>query len=213
MKRINVAELLKQAESKKNETTTIGTTVVVIKREHRVDPIPATDNGISQQQLDSGRQYIQEQVNKAAVHHATTAVKSDLANAAWKDYHNQKLERKKLSSKTAELVANGATEEDLKRHYSTIKGMLDQGKVLYNRAKHIEAHGSEPGPDQDTPELLVLKDRKRKLVDLRCKLQKKIETGPALRKSESKIQNWKLELDRANAEYNIIDEKLKALSA
>jgi hypothetical protein len=149
--------------------------------------------------------------NAAVVNQIQNGVKSDLATQAWSEYHSVKLERKKLSSQIFRMVEDRSTKAQLKHHYAAITDLQQREGTLYERARFVEQNGKLPETTgHEDHNILQLKDKRRKLVDQRCKLQKKIDLGKA--KNPNRFSTWQQDLDRANAEYTFIDEQIQKLT-
>lgn len=206
MIRINVNEVLQQAAA---DIKTIDPAVSI---SIKIPGEPAETKVVSKTNrypTSPGRN-VPEILKEATINKITSAVKSELSNQAWSEYHKLKLERKKLSSQIFTMVKDGATRAHLKEHYNKIVSLLSNEKVLFDRARHIEQHGAPPEASTDSRDLLLLKEEKRKLSDERCKLQKKIIIGEA--KNPNRFLQWQVRLDQANAEYAIIEEKIREIS-
>lgn len=176
-------------------------------------PSISLDSGSKQQEVGVTQQQIgvARELTKAVIQEITGGAKSDLTTKAWADYHTTKLERKKLSSETFRMVERNATTEELKAHYKKIMELQESERTLYDRAKVIEQTGSLP--EEKAVSLEGLKDQRRKLVDLRCKLSKKISNATAAKNGKPhKMAEWQLELDMANAEYEVVNTKILSFS-
>jgi hypothetical protein len=135
-----------------------------------------------------------------------------LASKYWGAFNAIKIERNKLSSQIHTMVARGATKSELKGHYQKIESYRPHLVEAFDLARFVERHGNIPEEKkvENRPvDLFSLKDERRKLIDKRCKLQKKIKEGKA--KNPTRIAEWELELDQANAAHKLVDEKIKEL--
>jgi hypothetical protein len=188
MIRINVKEVLSRAETE-NQSTKEPPKIRIIGNKHHPS--------------------VAETMKDAAIHQVKEGTRSDLLNQVWSEFNASVLERKKLSNQIWQMVERGATKGELKAHYAKIDAMIDEGAALYDRIQHVTQYGKLPDPVQPNVDMLLLKDRRKKLVDLRCKLSKKLEAKQA--KNPNRFLEWQLELDKANAEYLLIDEKIKKL--
>jgi hypothetical protein len=139
--------------------------------------------------------------------------KSSIVSKSWEEFNQAKLERAKLSNEISKLIDQGATRSELAQHYEKIVACEPELQELFDKARHVEQYGALPElktDEQEKPvDIYSLKDERRKLIDKRCKLQKKIKIGEA--KNPKKVIEWQLELDQANAHYNHIDEQIKKL--
>lgn len=145
----------------------------------------------------------------AAIHEIKSGTRSDLLTHAWAEYNKVSQERKKLSKQIGSMVESGATRAELKEHYHRINTLLQEGAEHYDRIQHIEQYGTLPQPTMPDVDIILLKDKRKKLVDQRCKLAKKVEKGQAT--NHKRVMQWQLELDQANAEYLLVDERIKKL--
>jgi hypothetical protein len=204
MKRINVDDVLKQAQQKE----ALPELKIIIKRNPGLKKEPlhlsvdhGTQNfteikiiGVTRQQISSG-----------------SNPKVPVVDECWADYHKEKLQRKKLSTQIAAMVAAAAGKDDLMAHYEKIEAHSATMRQLYDRARFAEANGKLPDANEDNnAELLALEKKRSRLVDKRCKLQSKIKKGTA--KNPDRITNWHLGLDRANAEYDQVDNEIKKIT-
>lgn len=130
-----------------------------------------------------------------------------------------RVERNILSSQIWKMVENGATPGELKTHYEKIESSRIPLQQLWDRKRYVEVHGVLPEDQTSTPtnnseastsNVLELKDRKRKLSDLRCKLNKKLQPSAKPSRPEQ-IIDWQMQLDKADAEYHQVEEQIKQL--
>jgi hypothetical protein len=147
------------------------------------------------------------------VDEAVRIPRSELVSKCWQEFNDVKLERNKLSSQTWKLVQDGATQEQLKTHYEKIESYRKQLTEIFDKARHAEQYGELPHVNKEDngqrSDLASLKYEKKKLTEKRSKLRKKIELGKAT--NAPKLSEWELELDQADAEYNILDDKIKEM--
>lgn len=133
------------------------------------------------------------------------------------EYRDIKRQRASLSNQYPKLVRENTGPEDLASHYMRIEAYTDQLKEIWTKKKHVELHGELPqdprdqGIDENAENLPALREKRRRLVDKRCKLKGKIEKS--IRPDSSKVQEWRLALDQADVEYNEIDQTIKRLTA
>jgi hypothetical protein len=189
MIRIKVKEVLQKSEAEKHQQKPAIKIVV-----HRSTPTPPS---------------IERVQKEAAIHEIKGGTKTDLLNHEWSEYKKISLDRKKLSKSIAVMVADGATKDELRSLYDKIQSLLEDGAEVYDRIQHIEQYGTLPQPAAPNVDLILLKDQRKKLVDLRCKLATKVENGEITK--HKRLQQWQLDLDKANAEYLLVDEKIKKL--
>jgi hypothetical protein len=189
MIRINVKEVLKEAEMSAQEPK----------------PAPKITIRIGPKPQDS----VAEAMKEAAIHQVKSGTKKDLLDDCWSQFNEVLIERKKLSKQIAPMVGSGATKSELKEHYQKIDRLIDDGAEIFKSIRYVEQYGKLPEPIAANVDILLMKDHRKKLVDLRCKLSKKIEIGQA--KNPKKVLEWQLEFDKANAEYILVDEKIKKL--
>lgn len=201
MMNINVDEVLRKAEadSRVNEEPMI---IITVGSQAPEDSVARKENR-TKSKLNS----VQEHEVKAVIEQARAGAKSDLVTQAWSEYHNKKLERKKLSSETFRMVDAGATKSELKEHYHKITELQISEKYLFDRARFIEQNGHAPETKNTSDQSLAdLKDQRRKLVDQRCKLQAKLKAGRP--KNPNRVDEWTRELDEANARYEIVNGQI-----
>jgi hypothetical protein len=189
MIRINPKEVLQRAETEKaQQKPAIKITV------HR---LPVQTKSVEQAYKD------------ATIHQIQSGTKTDLLNHEWSEYKSIALDRKKLSKSIATLVEDGASKSDLQTLYQRIDNLLKDGAEVYDRIQHVDQYGKLPDATTPNVDLILMKDQRKKLVDLRCKLAKKLENGQLM--NHKRVPMWQLELDQANAEYLLVDEKIKKL--
>lgn len=139
--------------------------------------------------------------------------KSQLVSSAWQEFNDVKLERNKLSSQTWKMVADGATTAELKEHYIKIESYRMRLTQLFDEARYVEEHGDLPAKEKEdtgqSADLKSLKYEKKTVSEKRSKLRKKIELGQA--RNSTKVSEWQLELEQADAEYKILEEKIAKL--
>jgi hypothetical protein len=151
-----------------------------------------------------------ERVKKeAAIHQSKSGTRQDLLNELWSEYNEVLTDRKKLSTEFCRMVDADASKSELAAHYQRVDDLIDQGAEVYKKIQHVKQYGILPAPSAPSIDLLQLKDQRNKLVDLRCKLSNKIKLGKA--KNPNRVLSWELELDQAEAEYTLIDHKIKKL--
>ncbi len=128
--------------------------------------------------------------------------------------HEIRIDRAKLSNQYMPMIQNGATQDELAAHYAKIEALTKELQGIYDKSEYVKRYGRLPNERtaagaMDETSILALKDRKRKLVDKRSKLTKKIAVGEA--KKAPKLNEWKMELDVANQEYTEVERKLREL--
>ena len=137
--------------------------------------------------------------------------KQTLSDQCWAEYNTVRIERAKVSNKIAPLVASGASKEALSELHAEIESYRPELQRLFEVARHVDQYGVLPElkvVQQVPSDIFSLKDQKRKLVDARCKLTKKLKQGSL---KDHKVIEWQLELDKANAEFNMVSDQLKKL--
>lgn len=152
----------------------------------------------------------------AKVPHTPIASRLVLVNEVWNDFNKELLERKKLSNQILPLLNRDGSQEELRELHTKIKSYQPVLEQLFKRARHVEQYGALPVERADASEVEAksasldsMKLKRKALIDERCKTKKKLE-APGIAK-ESKILEWQLKLDQANAEYALIDEQIKKL--
>lgn len=196
MIRINVKETLKAAEEAKNAPKPLPKVVVIgrdasFKASGPSQPAPVEE--------------IQPPALPIPDHDA-------LIQSLEREFNAIKLERNKLSSQIWKMVENSASQSELYDHYHKIEAYRPQLQALYDKIDFVKLHGHLPEvKEEQKPEetLYYLKDLKKRLSDKRCKLQKKIQLSEA--KNPTKVSDWHIALDLAEAEYEAVELKIKKL--
>lgn len=140
--------------------------------------------------------------------------KTDLEKQLWIEFDALKVERDKLSTQIWKMVENGATQAELKAHYEQIESYRPGLIALYDKINHVKQYGALPAapePEEENLDPYYLKDRKKKLVDKRCKLRAKLKTS-ATPSKPAKILEWEQELAQADLEYQEVEDKLKRVA-
>ncbi|HMG92608.1 MAG TPA: hypothetical protein VK589_21270 [Chryseolinea sp.] len=130
-----------------------------------------------------------------------------------REYGEIRMERNKLSSQICMMVEGGASQEQLKDLYQQIEGYRIPLQQHYDKIAFVKQHGALPEIKTEAHHeetIFELKDKKRKLVDKRCKLQIKLQKS-AKPSKPAQVANWELELEKANAEYNDVERRLKVM--
>ena len=96
-----------------------------------------------------------------------------------------------------------------------ILNLKDQIETIWDKKRYLERNralpadvSEEPETEENSPKKFALAYEKRRLVDLRSKLKKKLQNPAA---KPGKIQAWREELARTNLEVAEIDIKLGTL--
>lgn len=137
-------------------------------------------------------------------------VKSTLQAQCWAEFNELKIEQGKVSNTIGDVVASGATKAQLRELYAKIEGYRPDLIRLFERARYVDQYGvlpEEKKAAQLPADIYGLKDTKRKLVDLRHKLGKKIATA----KREDQRLDWEQKLAMANTEYAVVDDQIKKM--
>jgi hypothetical protein len=137
-------------------------------------------------------------------------VKSTLQAQCWAEFNDLKIEQGKVSNTIGDVVASGATRAQLQELYAKIESYRPDLIRLFERARYVDQYGvlpEEKTAAQLPADIYGLKDQKRKLVDLRHKLSKKISTA----KREDQRLDWEQKLALANTEYAVVDEQIKKM--
>lgn len=138
----------------------------------------------------------------------------DLLDVLWKEYNDSfVLPMKKLSTQIAHMVDRGATQAELADHYEKIESYRPGRIALYEKIRYVQQYGKlpeVPEPEKENLDPYYLKDRKKKLVDKRCKLRAKLRTN-ANPSKPAKLLEWEQELAMADMEYLAVEEKLKQI--
>lgn len=137
-------------------------------------------------------------------------VKSTLQAQCWAEFNELKIEQGKVSNTIGDVVASGANKAQLQELYAKIESYRPDLIRLFERARYVDQYGVLPEEKKDAQlptDIYGLKDQKRKLVDLRHKLGKKISTA----KKEDQRLDWEQKLALANTEYAVVDEQIKKM--
>jgi hypothetical protein len=164
--------------------------------------------------------------------------KDMLLKDLWEQMHVVKVERGKLSSRTAYLVdevaeklkaLRGQAEVDalfngeiaipeLVEHRSKIRKYEEEGKLLYSKINHVKLYGKLPEVismdpatlmAQETTDTKALKYDLRRLDKLISKTQNKAKSGKP--KNPSRIATWNEKISLAEAEREEIRRKIKRI--
>lgn len=137
-----------------------------------------------------------------------------LQSALWKEYNDSfVLPMNKMSTQIAHMVDRGATQAELAEHYEKIESYRPSRIALYEKIRYVEQYGKlpeVPEPEKENLDPYYLKDRKKKLVDKRCKLRAKLRTN-ANPSKPAKLLEWEQELAMADMEYLAVEEMLKQI--
>lgn len=203
----------------------IGSTKDVLKRAEieRLKPKPKPVISIGRKKPEGGLKADFVVIDEAQVMeynpHPITTPKEKLIREIIIEENKLRVERNILSSQIWKMVENGSTSNELKAHYEKIEGYRIPLQQLWDRKRYVEVHGVLPethatstSSDSEpiTGNMLELKDRKRKLSDLRCKLKTKLKPSAKPSRAEQ-IIDWQMQLDRADAEYHQVEEQIKQM--
>ena len=128
-----------------------------------------------------------------------------------------RIARARLSNKIAPMVRSGATQEALAALASDIQSYTDRMKVVYDKMQHVERYGMLPKPKEpdksplESADLMELRKYARRLVDKRCKLQAKLKPNGKVPVNDARIALWQMELEKSDAEYRAVKEKIRKL--
>jgi hypothetical protein len=185
---------------------------VLESRDQKAKPRPVIKIGTSVKKVETPVQRNGTDVPGAEAVTARVMQSNALVSQCWGAFSAAKIERNKLSSQIHTMVAAGATKSELKDHYEKIESHRPKLVELFDLSRFVERHGHLPEikkVDEKPVDITSLKYERSRLIDKRCKLQKKIQVGEA--KNPARIAEWQLELDQTNAAYNLVDEKIKEL--
>lgn len=124
-------------------------------------------------------------------------------------------QREKYRMNYYKLEAAKADQEEFAHNYAVIKSLTDQLAPLYLQRKRIEQTGEVEHKkvitqDQEN-EIRSLKYDKKRMIDKRHKLQKKIAGFAGFAKGEQNRPKWESELELINLSIYEIDEQIKKI--
>jgi hypothetical protein len=195
MIRINVQKVLTEAEQERNAPRELPR----VKRSYQVE-----------QEESPGSQC--NQVPPVASAIGTVPRIENLIFELEREFADMRTERAKLSTHIYRLVENGASKTDLMEQYDKIEAYRVPLQQHYDKIAYVKLHGHLPEVATESKEetLFELKDKKRKLVDKRCKLSAKLKvSGKPSRPVQ--LASWQIELELATAEYQEVEKKIKQL--
>lgn len=156
---------------------------------------------------------VAREINNTIVQRVKEENRSDLEKQLWIEFNALKVERNKLSTEISRLVENEASKERLAEQYAKIESYRPDLIALYDKIQYVKQHGCLPAIQETTtepPDAYRLKDEKKKLVDKRCKLKRKLKESAKASKPE-KILEWEQELAQADLQYMEVENQLKQL--
>lgn len=126
-----------------------------------------------------------------------------------------KIDRAKLSNKYMPMIRAEASQAEICAHYERIEGLSGTMQDIYEKMVYVERYGRLPEmgthlDSLDTANMQALKYRKQRLEDMRCKLRKKLDIGVA-KNQERKLPEWRLQLDKVEAEVAVIVDKIRQM--
>lgn len=124
------------------------------------------------------------------------------------------IERAKLSNKARERWKAGAEKEELKDYYDHIQDKTEELAKLSNLIEHIQKFGELPGDGGKAPSenILVMKDRKRQLINQRDKLRRNLRPNAKQPLNSARKSHWEQTLALLDAEYDDLKEKINRLN-
>lgn len=190
------------------------------KRKPRPKPVIEVGNSSSKFQVSGVEEKpnIEIKLDTEGLKPLNSAIKDTLLLQLENEYAVVFKERNILSTEIYRMVENGATQGELASHYKKIESYRPALIDYYNKIKYVKQHGHLPeasdvvSPMSEAPKsLLELKDIRSKLIDKRCKLKAKLKPSATPSKADQ-VVFWELELAQAEAEYQNVQERIKAIS-
>ncbi len=123
-----------------------------------------------------------------------------------------KVQRAKLSTAISKMVNSGSSKNELGQLHTKIACFKKPIQEAYDKLEYVKKHGELPKKKVTSESELQLKDKKRKLVDLRSKLKKKLQMAEGKGNGNSKVLEWEQSLDRAELEYKEVEQKLAEIN-
>ena len=204
MLKINVEEVLRHADEERKKPKPLPKIVFNGKEKDKTKQCNDTAGGIDN---------LRDVLTNITIQRTLEEAKTDLVSKCWHEFNELKIERNQLASQTWRMVEDGATTQDLKAHYEKIESFRPQLAQLFDSARHAERYGELPqevkSENGQAVDITSLKYEKKKLTEKRSKLKAKIEKGRATQ--APKLLEWELKLDRVEAEYDHLDERIKKM--
>lgn len=200
---INVAETLKQAENKAPAPLPVV----------ELDETVLTTSVKKELSEDDMRWVDSYEMPRDIIARVKAENGDTLEHQLWIEFNALKVERNKLSTEISRLVENEASKERLAEQYAKIESYRPDLIALYDKIQYVKQHGCLPAVQEtttDLPDAYRLKDEKKKLVDKRCKLKRKLKESAKASKPE-KILEWEQELAQADLQYIEVENQLKQL--
>lgn len=198
MRSIKSADVKAREEAKKNEVKE----PPIITRAHQPRPKVVSTTPTKQK-------------NKQVEIFATK--KDILLTEEWDRFKDCKNDRALISNEARNKWKAGASKEDLAGYYARIKSKTEEASKIYSLILHIERFGELPRKEESithipNSDVLVMRERKRQLINIRNKLKTKLLPNAKRPKNSERITMWEQELALLNAEYDDLDKKLKKLN-
>lgn len=208
---------------------------LIAEAERKAKPVPIPVIKSKRSMVDSPQSTeIQELVEMIE---APPAINNNAIDQLEQERHSVMIERKKLSTRTASLVAQiylrlnkegesvaeefmkgNLADPDLKEHYEKIQSYTDQLIGLYDRIEYVKQNGKPPEPKpvlaQDSPDVNALTWEIRRLDDLIYKLNNKLKKangGIKQPKNSQRVNKWRTDMAMAEARREDLKYKRKQL--
>lgn len=128
-------------------------------------------------------------------------------------------DRNKVSNRARERWKSGADETELASLYETINAFTSELQKLWDKRQHVEKFGTLPletkdvsSKTQESADVAVMKLEKKKLEEKKSKLRAKLKPNAKSPYNAARKMFWQEELDRTEAQWNELDQKIKKLS-
>jgi hypothetical protein len=184
------------------------------KKEQKAKPVII----LPHQEREAGEIIDKDTADNLIEAHNATKVQVQLKDALINDLDIQerelRIERAKMSNEYHAMIESGASQGEFAANYQKIESVSSQIREVYDARDHVYRFGRLPGmgsaqSSMSTSDLLALKDLRRSLINRRCKIKDKLEIGKA--KNPNRLANWKLELDKLDTEYFVVQQKINEL--
>lgn len=128
-------------------------------------------------------------------------------------------DRNKVSNRARIRWQAGADETELAQLYETINAFTAELQKLWDKRQHVEKFGTLPeetkdvsSKTQESADVAVMKLEKKKLEEKKSKLRAKLKPNAKSPYNSARKLLWQAELDRTDAMWMDLNEKIKKLS-
>jgi len=124
------------------------------------------------------------------------------------------IERAKISNKARERWKAGADKGELRNLYDQIQDKTEDLAKLSVLIEHIQKFGELPGDGSVSPstDILLMKEKKRSLINQRDKLRSKLKPNAKAPKNSARRSHWEQSLALLDAEYQDLADKINRMN-